>query len=137
MTAPQDTTQIALPGAQCGHALIIEDDELIAASIEAEVRDLGFGSVGVAKNESEAVIFASQQEPQLITVDARLEEGNGVDAVLAICAERALPVIVVTGNPFQVTLPGVVTLGKPFSSAAFRAAYEQAMSRPFSAASTQ
>lgn len=132
MTA--DPTQLRLaPDAGIRHALIIEDDALIAASIEQELRGLGFNSFAIARSEREAVTLAGRQPPDFITVDAKLEEGSGVDALLSICARRAVPVIVVTGNPFQVLLPGVVTLGKPFSAAAFAAAYEQALARPFQA----
>ena len=131
MTNTQEVTKIALPERAQRHALIIEDEELIAASIEEELRGLGFTSFGVARTEREAILFAAHQEPDLITVDATLEEGSGVSAVLTICARRPVPVIVVTGNPMQVTLPGVVTLGKPFNAAAFAIAYEQAEARPF------
>lgn len=116
-----------------GHALIIEDDALIAASIEDELRQLQFTSFDVARSEGQALMMASAQAPSFITVDAKLEEGNGLDAVLKICSSQAVPVILVTGDPFSVDLPGVVTLGKPFSSAAFRVAYEQAMAKPFRA----
>ena len=132
MTA--ETTQLHFtPGADTGHALIIEDEELIAAAIEEELRGLGYRSFGVARSESEAVTFAARQPPTFISVDAKLEQGSGLDALLSICARRAVPVIVVTGNPFGVLLPGVVTLGKPFSAAAFAAAYEQAIASPFQA----
>lgn len=134
MTSTHELTKIALPERAQRHALIIEDEELIAASIEDHLRELGFTSFGVARSEREAVMFAAEQEPDLITVDAKLDEGSGVSAVLKICARRAVPVIVVTGNPFGVTLPGVVTLGKPFNSAAFAVAYEHALAQPFSAA---
>ena len=127
----QETTELLLPGSGRKHALIIEDEELIAASIEDALRELGFTSFGVARTEQEAVFFADHQEPDLVTVDETLEEGSGVDAILCICASRPIPVIVITGNPFGITLPGVVTLGKPFNAAAFSAAYEQARAKPF------
>lgn len=127
---PLDLTQLRF-AAEPGHVLIIEDDELIAAAIEDALRELGHSSFGVARSEREAVVFAARQAPQFITVDARLERGSGLDALQRICASRAVPVVVVTGDPFAVQLPGVVTLGKPFSPAAFRAAYEQALARPF------
>ena len=127
----QETTHLSIPTpAVAGHALIIEDEELIAAAIEAELRDLGFTSFDVAKTEHEAVARAAEQAPAFITVDAKLKEGDGVHAVLEICQKRPVPVIVVTGYPFDVTLSGVVTLGKPFTTAAFQAAFEQAKARP-------
>ena len=134
MTTTDNHTKLGLaaPGL-IGYALIIEDDELIAASIQAELQDLGFRSFEVARNEREALVHAAREAPAFVTVDAKLEEGSGVDALVRICADRALPSIVVTGNPFQVFLPGVVTVGKPFSSAAFAAAFHQAIAKPFRA----
>jgi CheY-like chemotaxis protein len=132
---PDETTQFSFaPAGGLGHALIIEDDPLIAASIEDELGQLGFSSFGVARSEREAVMFAAGRPPQFITVDAKLEQGNGIQALIEICQTRAVPSIVVTGTPFEVLLPGVVTLGKPFNRAAFRVAYEQAITRPFRAA---
>ena len=135
MTATtDDKTQLAFsPERSKVHALIIEDDELIAAAIQDELRALGYESFGVARSEREALVFADRQLPHFITVDAKLEEGSGIEALVKICARQAIPAVVVTGNPFQVLLPGVVTLGKPFSSAAFAVAYEQAISKPFQA----
>lgn len=116
------------------HALIIEDEPLIAATIEAELRDLGYTSTSVVVSEAEAMASAERQVPDFITVDDKLENGSGTNAALRICREKAIPVIIITGYPFEVALPDVVTLGKPFSSAAFRAAWEraQATARTFS-----
>jgi DNA-binding response OmpR family regulator len=108
------------------HALVIEDEPLIAASIEAELRDLGYTSTAVVFSEAEAVASAARQVPDFITVDDKLDAGSGTGAVLRICADKAIPVVIITGNPFEVALPDVVTLGKPFSTAAFRAAWQRA-----------
>ena len=62
---------------------------------------------------------------------------GGVSCVPQACTRRAVPVIVVTGYPLAVTLPGVVTLGKPFNSAAFTVALEHATARPFSTGEIQ
>jgi len=134
VTTPYERTQLSVDApATPGHALIIEDDPLIAAAIEEELRGLGLSSFDVAKSEGEALGLAQARAPAFITVDAKLEQGSGIDALLKICAGQAVPVILVTGNPFQVDLPGVVTLGKPFNPAAFQAAYEQAIAKPFRA----
>jgi DNA-binding response OmpR family regulator len=112
------------------HALIIEDQPLIAATIEAELRDLGFTSFDIAKSEEEAVTAAARQQPDFVTVDDTLTAGTGTEAVLKICTRQPTAVVVITGKPFEVALPDVVTLGKPFSTAAFRAAWERARARP-------
>ncbi|HEY0446520.1 MAG TPA: response regulator [Allosphingosinicella sp.] len=116
------------------HALIIEDEPLIAATIEAELQDLGYTSTSVVSSEADALASAARQQPDFITVDHKLAGGSGTHAALKICAEKAIPLVIITGYPFEIALPDVVTLGKPFSSAAFRAAWEraQATARTFS-----
>jgi CheY-like chemotaxis protein len=109
------------------HALIIEDEPLIAATIEAELIDLGYTSTSVVASEAEALASAERMVPDFITVDDKLKNGSGTHAALRICAERAIPLVIITGYPFEVALPDVVTLGKPFSTAAFRAAWERAL----------
>jgi DNA-binding response OmpR family regulator len=116
-----------------GYALIIEDEPLIAATIEDELRELGFRRFEAARNEREALVIAEREPPAFISVDAKLEEGSGLQALVRICAGGPVPAIVITGNPFDVTVPGVVTLGKPFSTAAFVAAYQHAIAQPFRA----
>ena len=112
------------------HALIIEDEPLIAATIEAELKDLGYTSFDVAATQSDAIAAAERQQPDFVTVDDTLTDGRGTEAVMKICTRQATPVVIITGRPFEVALPDVVTLGKPFSSGAFRAAWERARQRP-------
>lgn len=112
------------------HALIIEDQPLIAATIEAELRDLGYTSIAVATSAEDAIASARAQQPDFVTVDDTLTSGTGTEAVMKICTMQATPVVIITGKPFEVALPDVVTLGKPFSTAAFRAAWERAKQRP-------
>jgi CheY-like chemotaxis protein len=54
------------------HALIIEDEPLIAMLIEDCLRLLGYDSIQFAATEAEAVAAASMRCPDLITSDVRL-----------------------------------------------------------------
>jgi DNA-binding response OmpR family regulator len=104
------------------HALIIEDEPLIARLLEGELRELGFTSFDVAATEDEAVRMAEHTTPNLITADENLTRGSGFSAVQQICAKQAIPVIFITGDPTSVDLSGVVILAKPFGGQALRAA---------------
>ena len=66
------------------HALIIEDDQLIAMAIEDILSDLGFTSFDVATSLNEAVAAARKSCPRLITADVELNPGSGIDAVQMI-----------------------------------------------------
>ncbi|HEX8533819.1 MAG TPA: response regulator [Allosphingosinicella sp.] len=70
------------------HALIIEDQFLIAALIEEELRELGYSSFDVVDRELSAVAAAERKCPDLITADERLTDGSGVEAVQKICVTK-------------------------------------------------
>jgi len=111
------------------HALIIEDEALIAMVIEDALRDSGFTSVEVVASAQAAIEAAAHRCPDLITSDVQLRPGCGINAVLSICDGSAIPVIFITGNAEDVTrrLPGHVVLAKPFCTSALAAAVAAAM----------
>lgn len=101
------------------HALIIEDDAMIAMSIEQALRDCGFATFDFADSLETAVRAAGEGCPDLITADVRLARGCGVEAVQVICQEKAIPVIFLTGSwqEVEARLPGYALLRKPFTGA--------------------
>ena len=100
------------------HALIIEDEALIAAAIEDALRDCGFTSFDFAVSAEEAVTAAARTCPDLITADVQLRPGCGITAVQSICSEQPIPVLFITGSPDEVRIrmPGNALLEKPFSA---------------------
>src|SRR4051794_12840123 len=104
------------------HALIIEDEFLIAQLIEDRLRELGFTSFAVAMNEAEAVAAASERCPDLITSDVQLSPGCGINAVQRICDAKPIPVLYITGTAWQVRdrCPWAVVIQKPFGMADLR-----------------
>lgn len=109
------------------HVLIIEDEAVIALSIEDMLRSCGCSSFDFAGSAEEAVAAAEKRCPDLITSDVRLAPGCGIDAVEAICADRAIPVIFITGSPAEVRerLPDKIILHKPFDAARLAEAVSQ------------
>ena len=108
------------------HALIIEDEPLIAMAIEDVLRASGYTSFDFAVCAEEAISAASSRCPDLITSDVVLKPGNGIDAIEAICGKSPTPVIFITGNAEQVykRLPNYMVLQKPFSEDALTAAVQ-------------
>ncbi len=100
------------------HALIIEDESLIAMSIEQILSDCGFTSFDVASSCDEAVRAAEVRCPDLITADGQLCPGSGIDAVNAICSSTPVPVIFITATPTEVAsrMPNHPLIVKPFGS---------------------
>lgn len=106
------------------HALIIEDEPLIAMAIEDALRDCGFTSFDFAVSVDEAVAAAERQCPDLITADVDLRPGCGIAAVQSICSVRPIPVLFITGSPTEVRIrmPGHALVEKPFSATHIAAA---------------
>jgi DNA-binding response OmpR family regulator len=111
------------------HALVIEDQFLIATLIEDELRELGYSSVEIVDRQADAVAAAQRRCPDLITADDRLTEGSGIDAVKQICEHQTIPVIFIVGNPHETKdrVPEAVLIGKPFGGRALATAVEAAI----------
>ena len=100
------------------HALIIEDESLIAMAIEDALRGCGFTSFDIAATADEAEKSAARKCPDLVTADVQLRPGCGITAVQSICSERPIPVLFITGSPGEVRIrmPGHVLIEKPFEA---------------------
>ena len=101
---------------QAMHALIIEDEALVAMEIEAVLRDIGYQTFAMAETEEEAVVEASNRWPDLIVSDVSLAIGNGIDAVRRISSNRHIAIVFVTGSANQVRerFLTTVVVEKPF-----------------------
>ena len=112
------------------HALIIEDEALIAMKIEEVLTSYGFTSFDIAWSEEEAVRVAALRRPALITADGQLRPGSGIDAVNVICSHGSIPVIFITATPTEVEtrMPDYPLIVKPFSDEAVVSAVKLAMS---------
>jgi CheY-like chemotaxis protein len=99
------------------HALIIEDELIIAMSLEGILADCGFTSFDVACSMEQAIAAARVRCPALITADVQLNPGNGIDAVDEICCGPPIPVVFITGSPDEVVsrMPQHLLILKPFT----------------------
>ena len=110
------------------HVLIIEDEPLIAMSIEDALRDCGCDSFEVATSAAQATAAARGRCPDLITADVRLAPGCGIEAVRTICGSKEIPVIFITATAAEIELrrPGSIVVHKPFDHADIKAAFRLA-----------
>jgi len=112
--------------------LIIEDEPVIAADIEALVRDLGHNITAIATTRKEAVAAVKQHRPGLVLADIQLADGSsGVDAVNDILKGNDVPVIFITAFPERL-LTGekpepAFLITKPFQPETVKAAIGQAL----------
>ncbi len=79
-------------------ALIVEDEALIALSLEAELKRAGYEVCRSVATGEEAVSVAKSEELSVILMDILLAgEISGIDAAKQIRAERSIPIIFSTG----------------------------------------
>jgi DNA-binding response OmpR family regulator len=100
------------------HALIIEDEPLIALLIEDHLRAIGYESVDFAVTEAEAIDCARLRRPDLVTSDVTLAQGCGIAAVEAIRDGRQVAVVFITASAGEVRarMSDAVVIAKPFAS---------------------
>ena len=115
------------------HALIIEDELLLALAMEDALAKLGYLTFDVAASLDKAIAAAETQCPDLIVADHQIVGGTGTDAVQTICSTKAIPVVFVTGSAIEVRerLPQAQIVSKPFIAADLEAAIASAAMSPF------
>jgi CheY-like chemotaxis protein len=112
--------------------LIIEDEPVIAADIEALARELGHNVVDIAATRGEAIEAVAKHKPGLILADIQLADGSsGIDAVREILGRFDVPVIFITAFPERL-LTGerpepTFLITKPFQPETVKAAIGQAL----------
>jgi DNA-directed RNA polymerase specialized sigma24 family protein len=112
--------------------LIIEDEAIIAADIEALVKELGHNVIGIAATRNEAIGLIQRSKPGLVLADIQLADGSsGIDAVKDILATQDVPVIFITAFPERL-LTGerpepTFLITKPFQPETVKASIGQAL----------
>ena len=96
--------------------MIVEDDALIASLLGELIEALGHRVCAIESSERGAVAFARRSRPDLMIVDAHLQDGSGIGAVEAITGFDPIPHIYVTGDAKAVRSlkPHATVLQKPY-----------------------
>jgi DNA-directed RNA polymerase specialized sigma24 family protein len=124
--------QIEIEAELTTDVLIIEDEPVISADIEALVIELGHSVIDIATTHKEAVLAVSQRRPGLVLADIQLADGSsGIDAVKEILGICDVPVIFITAFPERL-LTGerpepTFLITKPFQPETVKAAIGQAL----------
>lgn len=100
-----------------GRILIVEDEYLVAADVEAVLEERGFETVGIAP-DMEAALALAAAKPDLALVDIHLRDGpTGPQIARRLSEDYGVPVLFLTANATLVQeapAPGVLgVLGKP------------------------
>ena len=88
-----------------GRILIVEDEYLVAAEVEASLEERGFVSVGIAP-DMEAALALAAAKPDLALVDIHLRDGpTGPEIAQRLSKDYGVDVLFVTANPGMVAPP--------------------------------
>lgn len=94
--------RVAAPRAR---VLIVEDEAITAADLEATLHTLGYQSVGSVSSGAAAVKAAREYLPDVILMDIRLRDTmDGIAAAREIRRESDVPVVFLTANSNDETL---------------------------------
>jgi CheY-like chemotaxis protein len=112
--------------------LIIEDEPVISADIEALVAELGHSVIDIATTRAQALAAAKHRRPGLVLADIQLADGSsGIDAARDILDIFDVPIIFITAFPERL-LTGerpepTFLITKPFHPETVKAAIGQAL----------
>ncbi len=119
-----------------GKILIVEDEALIALSIEGRLRNLGHEVCGIAASGEEALGQAEALKPDLVLMDIRLAgDMDGIETAALIRERLAIPVVYLTAHADEATLERAKWtdpygfLLKPFQECDLRIGIDMALHR--------
>jgi two-component system, response regulator PdtaR len=76
--------------------LVAEDNDLVALTLEEQLKSQGYDVIAVAHTGAEAIDLAARLSPDLIIMDIRMPEVEGTEAAGRINAQRPTPIIMLT-----------------------------------------
>ncbi len=114
---------------KASRVLLVEDNVLIGMLCVEALSEMGHTVCAVVATESDAVSAAAQHEPDLMIVDASLDEGSGVSAVEKILQSGFVPHIFVSGDVSTVLVlrPKAIVLRKPYRDPELAHAIQRAL----------
>lgn len=112
--------------------LVMEDDAIISTLLAEVLTGMGHDVFAIEATEADAVAAAAQRRPDLMIVDARLRDGNGISAVEEILRAGFVPHVFISGDAsgIQTLRPGAVVIQKPFREPDLVRAIQRALSAP-------
>lgn len=119
-------------GAMRARVMIVEDEILVAANLEATIEELGYEPVGIAPDTASALRLAGER-PDLALVDLNLRDGaTGAQIGARLCREFGVAVLFLTANPRSLGagVPGAYgVVAKPYDEAVISAVVDYALKR--------
>ncbi|WP_421908967.1 response regulator [Methanolacinia petrolearia] len=116
--------------------LVVEDEGIVAMTLEDSLLNLGYEVAGTADDSRSAIELAEKEKPDLILMDIRLRgDIDGIETVERINEKMDVPVIFLTAHSDEETLSRMLKtrpygfLVKPFREKELYANIEAAIAR--------
>ena len=115
--------------------LVVEDEAIVAMDLQDRLEKVGYEVVANVDTADDAVRAADQFRPDLVLMDIRLREGDGIQAAREIQALYHLPVIFLTAYADETTvqrakeIAGFGYLLKPVRERELHSTIQMALSR--------
>jgi len=75
--------------------MIVEDETIVAMTLEDALHNMGYAVVGPVSTADEAVKMAASEQPDLILMDIRIKgERDGISAAEEIGEQYPIPIVV-------------------------------------------
>ena len=89
-------TNVKTPARGTRQVLIVEDDTLIGMGLASMLEGLGHHVVGQAATSAEAIDMFRDRAPDLVLMDIRLDDTDGIELTKMLLAERRCPVVIIS-----------------------------------------
>jgi AmiR/NasT family two-component response regulator len=77
--------------------LVVEDDAIVAMTIEDSLHEMGYSVVGQATNSDDAIRITEDKKPDLILMDIRIQgDRDGIETAIEINRSHNIPIIYLT-----------------------------------------
>jgi DNA-binding NarL/FixJ family response regulator len=116
------------------HALIVEDEVLIALGLKADLEALGFEVCGLAPNAKQAIALAMNDKPDIVVMDIYLNGArDGIEAARSLREIFGTPIVFITAYTdddgimarIHRQVPNAPVLSKPLYGDRLASAIEQ------------
>src|SRR5688500_4238784 len=76
--------------------LIVEDDLLVGMGLKAQIERLGHSVVGQASGATDAMALYREHKPDIVLLDIRLDDADGIEVAGQLLKERRAPMIIIS-----------------------------------------
>jgi CheY-like chemotaxis protein len=116
--------------------LIVEDEIIIALSLESALKTMGYMVTGIAMSGEDAIKQTRGSHPDLVLMDITLNgEMDGIEAASQIIEKSCIPIIFLTGYSDEIILNRLAgidhcgVLHKPFDEFSLKLSIENALKK--------